>query len=160
MREMRSSQPVGEADETREAYHDAREILVRLANALENGLLFSAKKDGSTALGIAVWLLSGLNERVRIGEAVKVVSALTVWVEEDIASQAIRDGACALRMAAQLVNTLFQGPGAAGRITIQIRDDLVCWSDFVEMNVFPYGDNGPAAIRLAADLMKLTMCLM
>jgi hypothetical protein len=150
---------VSEVAETKQAYHDATELLVRLANALENGLLYSARKDGATALGLAGWLLSGLNERVRISEAVKVVFALSVWVEEDIASRAITDGACAVRMGAQLVNTLFKSSGAAGHIYIQIRDDLICWSDFVEMNVFPHRNNGPEAIRLATGLLKLTTCL-
>jgi hypothetical protein len=151
---------VSESAEIKQAYHDATELLVRLANVLENGLLYSARKDGATALGLAGWLLSGLNERVRIGEAVKLVSALTVWVEEDISSRAIRDGACALRIGAQLVNILFRSSAAAGHIYIQIRDDLICWSDFVEMNVFPHGNNGPEAIRLAINLLKLTTCLM
>jgi hypothetical protein len=151
---------VSEVAETRQAYHDATELLVRLANVLENGLLCSARKDGATALGLAGWLLDGLNERVRVSEGVKIVFAFTVWLEEDLASKAIRDGACALRMGAQLVNTLFRSSGAAGDIYIQIRDDLICWSDFVEMNVFPHGNNGPEALRLATDLLKLTTCIM
>jgi hypothetical protein len=150
---------VSEVAEIKQAYQDATELLVRLANALENGLLYSARKDGATALGLAAWLLSGLNERIRIGGAVKLVSALTVWVEEDVSSRAIRDGACALRIGAQLVNTLFKSSDAAGHIYIQIRDDLICWSDFVEMNVFPHRNNGPEAIRLAINLLKLTTCL-
>jgi len=151
---------VSEVAEIKQVYHDATELLVRLANVLENGLLYSARNDGATALGLAGWLLSGLNERVRVSEGVKIVFAFTVWLEEDIASKAIRDGACALRMGAQLVNTLFKSPSAAGEIYIQIRDDLICWSDFVEMNVFPHGNNGPEALRLATDLLKLTRCLM
>lgn len=151
---------MSEAAELKQAYHDASELLVRLANVLENGLLYSARKDGATALGLAGWLLSGLNEKVRISESVKIVFAFTVWLEEDISSRAIRDGACALRMGAQLVNTLFTSSGAAGHIYIQIRDDLICWSDFVEMNVFPHGNNGPEALRLATNLLKLTTCLM
>jgi hypothetical protein len=150
---------VSEVAEIKQAYQDATELLVRLANALENGLLYSARKDGATALGLAAWLLSGLNERIRIGGAVKLVSALTVWVEEDVSSRAIRDGACALRIGAQLVNTLFRSSDAGGHIYIQIRDDLICWSDFVEMNVFPHRNNGPEAIRLAINLLKLTTCL-
>jgi hypothetical protein len=150
---------VSEVAEIKQAYRDATELLVRLANVLENGLLYSASKDGATALGLAGWLLSGLNERVRVGEGVKIVFAFTVWLEEDIASKAIRDGACALRMGAQLVNTLFRSSGAAGDVYIQIRDDLICWSDFVEMNVFPHGNNGPEALRLATDLLKLTTCI-
>jgi len=151
---------VTEVAETKQAYHDATELLVRLANVLENGLLYSARKDGATALGLAGWLLSGLNERVRVSEGVKIVFAFTVWLEEDIASKAIRDGACALRMGAQLVNTLFRSSGALGDTYIQIRDDLLCWSDFVETNVFPHGNNGPEALRLATDLLKLTTCIM
>ena len=150
---------MSEVAEIKQAYHDATELLVRLANALENGLIYSARNDGATALGLAGWLLSGLNERVWISEAVKLVFAFSVWVEEDIASRAITDGACALRMGAQLVNTLFKSSGAAGHTYIQIRDDLICWSDFVEMNVFPHGNNGPEAIRLASDLLRLTTCL-
>ena len=149
-----------EIEERKQAYHDATELLVRLANVLENGLLYSARKDGATALGLAGWLLNGLNESVRVGEGVKLVLAFSVWVDEDTCSQAIKDGACALRMGAQLVNTLFRGPGAAGYVYIQIRDDLLCWSDFVETNVFPHGNNGPEAIRLAVNLLKLTTCLM
>ena len=118
---------MSEVAETKQAYHDATELLVRLANVLENGLLYSARNDGATALGLAGWLLSGLNERVRVSEGVKIVFAFTVWLEEDIASKAIRDGACALRMGAQLVNTLFKSSSAAGEIYIQIRDDLICW---------------------------------
>jgi hypothetical protein len=151
---------VSEVAEIKQAYHDATELLVRLANVLENGLLYSAKKDGATALGLAGWLLSGLNERVQVSEGVKIVFVFTVWLEEDIASRAIRDGACALRMGAQLVNTLFRSCSAGGHIYIQIRDDLICWSDFVEMNVFPHGNNGPEALRLATDLLKLTTCIM
>jgi hypothetical protein len=151
---------VTEVAEIKQAYHDANELLVRLANVLENGLLYSAKKDGATALGLAGWLLSGLNERVRVSEGVKIIFAFTVWLEEDIASKAIRDGACALRMGAQLVNTLFTSSGAFGDTYIQIRDDLLCWSDFVETNVFPHGNNGPEALRLATDLLKLTTCIM
>jgi hypothetical protein len=151
---------VSEVAEIKQAYHDANELLVRLANVLENGLLYSARKDGATALGLTGWLLSGLNERVRVSEGVKIVFAFTVWLEEDMASRAIKDGACALRMGAQLVNTLFRNSSAAGDIYIQIRDDLICWSDFVEMNVFPHGNNGPEALRLATDLMKLTHCIM
>jgi hypothetical protein len=111
--EIWSCQPVSEVTEIRQAYHDATELLVRLANVLENGLLNSARKDGATAVGLVGWLLSGLNERVRISESVKIVFAFTVWLEEDMSSRAIRDGACALRMGAQLVNTLFTGSGAA-----------------------------------------------
>jgi hypothetical protein len=151
---------VSEVAELKQAYHDANEIMVRLAHVLENGLLHSAKKDGSTALGLAGWLLSGLSDRVKIGQAVKLVFAFSVWVEEDIASRAIGDGACALRMAAQLVNTLFGCSGATEHTYIQILDDLLCWSDFVEMNVFPHGNNGPEAIRLAINLLKLTTGLM
>jgi hypothetical protein len=151
---------VSEVAEIKQAYHDANELLVRLANVLENGLLYSARKDGATALGLAGWLLSGLNERVRVSEGVKIIFAFTVWLEEDIASKAIRDGACALRMGAQLVNTLFRSSGALGDTYIQIRDDLLCWSDFVETNVFPHGNNGPEALRLATDLLKLTTCIM
>lgn len=151
---------MSEVAEIKQAYHDATELLVRLANVLENGLLYSARKDGATALGLVGWLLSGLNDRVRISESVKIVFAFTVWLEEDISSRAVRDGACALRMGAQLVNTLFTNSGAAGSVYIQIRDDLICWSDFVEMNVFPHGNNGPEAIRLAINLLKLTTCLM
>jgi len=151
---------VTEVAEIKQAYHDANELLVRLANVLENGLLYSAREDGATALGLAGWLLSGLNDRVRVGEGVKIIFAFTVWLEEDIASKAIRDGACALRMGAQLVNTLFKGPGALGDTYIQIRDDLLCWSDFVETNVFPHGNNGPEALRLATGLLKLTTCIM
>jgi hypothetical protein len=151
---------VSEVAEITQAYQDATELLVRLANVLENGLLCSARKDGETALGLAGWLLDGLNERVRVGEGVKIVFAFTAWLEEDLASKAIRDGACALRMGAQLVNTLFRSSGGAGDIYIQIRDDLICWSDFVEMNVFPHGNNGPEALRLATDLLKLTTCMM
>jgi hypothetical protein len=62
-------------------------------------------------------------------------------------------------MAAQLVNSLSVNSGRAGHAYVQIRDDLICWSDFVEMNVFPHGNNGPEAIRLAVNLLKLTMCL-
>lgn len=149
-----------EIAEIKQAYHDANELLVRLANVLENGLLYSARKDGATALGLAGWLLSGLNERVRVSEGVKIIFAFTVWLEEDIASKATRDGACALRMGAQLVNSLFRSSGALGDTYIQIRDDLLCWSDFVETNVFPHGNNGPEALRLATDLMKLTTCIM
>ena len=149
-----------EVAEIKQAYHDANELLVRLANVLENGLLYSARRDGATALGLAGWLLSGLNERVRVSEGVKIVFAFTVWLEEDIASKAIRDGACALRMGAQLVNTLFRSSGALGDTYIQIRDDLLCWSDFVETNVFPHGNNGPEALRLATDLLRLTTCIM
>lgn len=149
-----------EVAEIKQAYHDANELLVRLANVLENGLLYSARKDGATALGLAGWLLSGLNERVRVSEGVKIIFAFTVWLEEDIASKATRDGACALRMGAQLVNSLFRSSGALGDTYIQIRDDLLCWSDFVETNVFPHGNNGPEALRLATDLMKLTTCIM
>jgi hypothetical protein len=151
---------VSEVAELKQAYHDANEIMVRLAHVLEHDLLHSAKKDGSTALGLAGWLLSGLSERVKISEAVNLVFAFSIWVEEDIASRAIGDGACALRMSAQLVNTLFGCSGAAGHTYIQIRDDLLCWSDFVEMNVFPHGNNGPEAIRLAINLLKLTTGLM
>jgi hypothetical protein len=151
---------VNEVAELKQAYHDANELLVRLAHVLENGLLHSAKKDGSTALGLAGWLLSGLSDKVRIGEGIKVVFAFSVWVEDDIASRAIGDGACALRMGAQLVNTLFTCSGPAGHTYVQIRDDLLCWSDFVETNVFPHANNGPAAIRLAIDLLKLTTGLM
>jgi hypothetical protein len=151
---------VSEVAEIKQAYHDANELLARLANVLENGLLYSARKDGATALGLTGWLLSGLNERVRVSEAVKIVFAFTVWLEEDMASRAIKDGACALRMGAQLVYTLFRNSSAAGDIYIQIRDDLLCWSDFVEMNVFPHGNNGPEALRLATDLLKLTTCIM
>ena len=82
------------------------------------------------------------------------------WVEEDIASRTIGDGACALRMGAQLVNTLFGCAGAAGHTYIQIRDDLLCWSVLVETNVFPHRNNGPEAIRLATNLLKLTTGLM
>jgi hypothetical protein len=57
---------VSEAAEIKQAYQDATELLVRLANVLENGLLYSARKDGAMALGLAGWLLSGLNERDRI----------------------------------------------------------------------------------------------
>ena len=151
---------MSEVAEIKQAYHDANELLVRLANVLENGLLYSARNDGATALGLAGWLLSGLNERVRVSEGIKIVFAFTVWLEEDIASKAIRDGACALRMGAQLVNTLFRSSGALGDTYVQIRDDLLCWSDFVETNVFPHGNNGPEALRLATDLLKLTTCIM
>ena len=151
---------MSEVAELKQAYHDAAELLVRLAHVLENGLLYSARKDGSTALGLAGWLLSGLSDRVRIGEGIKLVFAFSVWVEEDIASRAIGDGACALRMGAQLVNTLFTCQDGAGHTYIQIRDDLLCWSDFVETNVFPHGNNGPEAIRLAIDLLKLTTGMM
>jgi hypothetical protein len=150
---------VSEVAETKQAYQDATELLVRLASALENGLLHSARKDGATALGLVGWLLSGLNERVRIGEGVKLIFACSAWVEEDIASRAVSDGACALRMGAQLVNTLFASSAAARHVHVQIRDDLICWSDFVEMNVFPHGNNGAEALRLAANLLKLTTCL-
>ena len=155
----KSSHDAGEVGEIKQAYHDATELLGRLANVLENGLLCSATKDGTTALGLAGWLLSGLNERVRVGEAAKLILAFTVLVEEDISSQAIGNGARALRMGAQLVNTLFRSSSVAGQSYIQIRDDLICWSDHVEMNVFPYGNNGPEALRLAANLLKLTTCL-
>jgi hypothetical protein len=151
---------VSEVAEIKQAYHDATELLVRLANVLENGLLYSARKDGATALGLVGWLLSGLNENVRVSEGVKLVFVFTVWLEEDIASGAVRDGARALRMGAQLVNTLFKSSGGAGDVYIQIRDDLICWSDFVEMNVFPHGNNGPEALRLATNLLKLTACIM
>ena len=150
---------VGENAEIKQAYHDANELLVRLATALENDLLSSTKKDGATALALAGWILSGLNERVRISEGVKLVFAISLWAEEDIASRAIADGACALRMGAQLVNTLFRGSDAAGQLYIRIRDDLICWSDHVETNVFPHRSDGPAALRLANDLLKLTTCL-
>jgi hypothetical protein len=150
---------VSEVAEIKQAYQDAAELLVRLANVLENGLLYSARKDGATALGVAGWLLSGLNEGAQSGGGVKLIFACSTWVEEDAASRAIGDGACALRMGAQLVNTLSGNSGRAGHIYVQIRDDLICWSDFVEMNVFPHGNNGPEAIRLAINLMKLTMCL-
>ena len=149
---------MGEIGEIKQAYDDATELLLRLANVLENGLLHSARRDGATALGLSGWLLSGLNENVLVKDAVGLVLALTILVEEDVCSQALRDGACALRMGARLVNTLFSGAG--GKDYIQIRDDLICWSDFVEMNVFPHRNNGPAALRLAIDLLKLTMCLM
>jgi hypothetical protein len=56
-------------------------------------------------------------------------------------------------MGAQLVNTLFSGSGSAEQIYVRIRDDLICWSDHVEMNVFPHRSNGPAALRLANDLL-------
>jgi hypothetical protein len=151
---------VSEVLETKQAYHDATELLARLASALENDLLSSARKDGATALGLVGWLLSGLNERTRVGDGLKLVFAFSVWVEEDIASRAITDGACALRMGAQLINMLVRGSGAAGQIYIQMRDDLICWSDYVEMNVFPHRNNGPEALRLATDLLKLTTCLM
>jgi hypothetical protein len=62
-------------------------------------------------------------------------------------------------MGAQLVNALSANSGRAGDVYVQIRDDLICWSDFVEMNVFPHGKNGPEAIRLAVNLLKLTICL-
>jgi hypothetical protein len=150
---------VSEVAEIKQAYQDAMELLVRLANVLENGLLYSARKDGATALGLAGWLLSGLNERAQIGGGVKLIFACSTWVEDDIASRAIGDGACALRMGAQLVNALSANSGRAGHVYVQIRDDLICWSDFVEMNVFPHGNNGPEAIRLAVNLMKLTTCL-
>ena len=152
----RSSQLVSEVAQIKQAYQDATELLVRLANVLENGLLHSARKDGATALGLAGWFLSGLNQT---NGGVKLVFACATLMEDDLASRAMRDGACALRMAAQLVNTLSERAGRAGRAYVQIRDDLLCWSDFVEMNIFPYGDNGPEAIRLAASLMKLTTCL-
>ena len=151
---------MSEVSEIKQAYHDADELLARLANVLENGLLYSARNDGATALGLTGWLLSGLNDRVRVSQGVKIVFAFTAWLEEDIASKAIKDGACALRMGAQLVNTLFESSSAAGEIYIQIRDDLICWSDFVEMNAFPHGNNGPEALRLATGLLKLTRCLM
>ena len=154
-----SSEPVSEVAEIKQAYQDATELLVRLANVLENGLLYSARKDGATALGLAGWLLSGLNERAQIGGGVKLIFVCSAWVEDDIASRAIGDGACALRMGAQLVNALSANSGRAGHVYVQITDDLICWSDFVEMNVFPHGNNGPEAIRLAVDLMKLTTCL-
>lgn len=151
-----SSQPATEVTEIRCAYRDAAELLVRLANVLESGLFYSAAKDGATALGLVAWLLSGLNERVRISEGVKLVLAFTALVEEDVSSRALEDGACALRMGARLVNTLCRNPGLVGRTFTQIRDDLLCWSDYVEMNVFPHGNNGPEALRLAVDLLKLT----
>jgi hypothetical protein len=150
---------VSEVAELKQACHDATELLVRLAHVLESGLLHSARNDGATALGLTGWLLSGLNERVQVCEGVKLVFAFTAWLEEDIASKAIRDGACALRMGAQLVNALFESSSAARGIYIQIRDDLICWSDFVETNVFPHGNNGPEALRLASELLKLTRCL-
>jgi hypothetical protein len=153
------SEPVSEVAAIKQAYQDATELLVRLANVLENGLLCSARKDGATALGLAGWLLSGLNERDQIGGGVKLIFACSTWVEDDIASRAIGDGACALRMAAQLVNTLSTNSGRAAHVYVQIRDDLICWSDFVEMNVFPHGNNGPEAIRLAVNLLKLTTCM-
>lgn len=154
-----SSQPATEVTEIKYAYHDATELLVRLANVLENGAFRSAAKDGATALGLAGWLLSGLNESIRIREGVKLVVAFAVLVEKDISSRAITDGACALRIGVQLVNTLFRGSGVVARTYIQIRDDLICWSDYVEMSVFPHGNNGPQALRLATDLLKLTMRL-
>ena len=147
---------MSEIAEIRQVYHDATELLVRLANVLENDLLSLGKQDGAAALGLAGWLLSGLDERVRLSEGIKLVFALCQWVEEDIASKAIADGACAIRMGAQLVNTLFGGPGAAAKVYVQIRDDLICWSDQVEMNVFPHKNNGLKALRLATDLLKLT----
>jgi hypothetical protein len=154
-----SSQSATEVTQIKYAYHDATELLVRLANALENGVFHSATKDGATALGLAGWLLSGLNERIRISQGVKLVLAFAVLLEEDISSRAITDGACALRMGAQLVNTLFGSRDVVGKIYIQIRDDLICWSDYVEMNVFPHGNSGPEALRLATDLLRLTMRL-
>jgi hypothetical protein len=154
------SQPATEVTEIKYAYHDATELLVRLSNLLENGAFHSAAKDGATALGLAGWLLSGLNESIRISEGVKLVEACAVLVEEDISSRAKTDGACALRIGDQLVNALFRGPGVVGRTFIQIRDDLICWSDYVEMNVFPHGNSGPEALRLATDLLRLTMRLM
>jgi hypothetical protein len=156
---VKSSHDVDEITDIRQAYNGATELLVRVANALENGLLYSAKKDGPTALGLAGWLLSGLSERVRVSEAAKLVLAFTVLVEEDISSQSICNGVRALHMGAQLVNTLSGSPGVAGQIYIRIRDDLICWSDHVEMNDFPHRNNGPEALRLAADLLKLTTCL-
>jgi hypothetical protein len=150
---------VSEVAEIKQAYRDATELLVRLANVLENGLLYSARKDGATALGLAGWLLSGLNKRAQIGGGVKVIFACSTWVEDDIASRAVIDGACALRMGAQLVTALSASSERAGHVYVQIRDDLICWSDFVEMNVFPHGNSGPEAIRLAVNLMKLTTCL-
>lgn len=149
---------MGEFDELKQAYNNATELLVRLAKVLENGLLYSARKDGATALGLAGWLLSGLNESVRLSDAVRLVFALTILVEEDIPLRAMGDGACALRMGARLVNTLFSC--TAGQVYVQIRDDLICWSDDVEMNIFPHRNNGPDALRLAIDLLKMTMCLM
>jgi hypothetical protein len=150
---------VSETAEIKQAYQDATELLVRLANVLENRLLYSARKDGATALSLTGWLLSGLNESAQIGGGVKLIFACSAWVEEDIASRAIGDGACALRMGAQLVNALSANSGRAGHVYVQIGDDLICWSDFIEMNVFPHGNNGPEAIRLAVNLLKLTMCL-
>jgi hypothetical protein len=144
-----SSQPPTGVTEINCAYRDATELLARLASVLENGLLHSARNDGPTALGIGGWLLSGLNERIQVSEGVKLVFVFTVLMEEGISSRAITDGACALRMGAQLVNTLFRSPGVAGRTYVQIRDELICWSDYVEMNVFPHGNNGPEALRLA-----------
>ena len=150
---------MSEVAEIKQAYRDATELLIRLANVLENGLLYSARKDGATALGLVGWLLSGLNERAQIGGGVKVIFACSTWVEDDIASRAVSDGACALRMGAQLVTTLSASSERASHVYVQIRDDLICWSDFVEMNVFPHGNSGPEAIRLAVNLMKLTTCL-
>jgi hypothetical protein len=148
-----------EVAEIKKVYHDANEFLVRLANVWENGLLYSARGDGATALGLSAWLLSGLDEGVRLGDAVKLVCALTVLVEDNTCWHAMRDGTRALRMGAELINSLSNSPGVAGRTYIQIRDDLICWSDHIEMNVFPYGNNGPGALRLAANLLQLTKCL-
>ena len=150
---------MSEVTEIKQAYQDSIEILVRLANVLENGLLYSARKDGATALGLAGWLLSAISERDQIGGGVKLIFTCSTWVEDDIASRAIGDGACALRMGAQLVNTLSANSKRAGHAYVQIRDDLICWSDFVEMNVFPHGNYGPEAIRLAVNLLKLTTCI-
>jgi hypothetical protein len=61
-----SSQSAAEVTEIKNAYRDATELLVRLSYALENGLFHSATKDGATALGLAGWLLSGVNESIRI----------------------------------------------------------------------------------------------
>ena len=145
--------------EIKGAYHDATKLLVNLAAVLENGLLCAAKNDGPTALGLAGWLLSGLNERVRACEAAKLILALTILIEDGVSSQSIGNGARALHMGAQIVNTLSGRSGVAGRTYVRIRDDLICWSDHVEMNIFPHRNNGSEALRLAADLLKLTMCL-
>jgi hypothetical protein len=93
-----SSQPATKVTGIKYAYHHATELLIRLANVLENGAFHSAANDGATALGLAGWLLSGLNESIRISEGVKLVVAFAVLVEEDMSSRAITDGACALRM--------------------------------------------------------------
>jgi hypothetical protein len=151
-----SSQSAAGVTEIKNAYRDATELLVRLAYALENGSFHSATKNGATALNLAGWLLSGVNESIRISVGAKFVLEFAILLEADISSRAITDGACALRIGAQLVNSLCRGPDVVGGISIQIRDDLICWSDYVEMNIFPHGNSGTAALRLAADLLRLT----